>query len=87
LNFLQAKFLEQMDEEYSDSHSSHKGSEQQKQKVMINTLIQFHFLVCFQRYISKDLTGLRVEHSAEEFKEGQAVILTLKDRSMSNKFF
>jgi len=35
-----------------------------------------------KRYASKDLTGLRVEHAIEEFKEGQQVILTLKDKKI-----
>ncbi|CAF3351073.1 unnamed protein product [Rotaria sp. Silwood1] len=36
------------------------------------------------RYTSKNLSGLRVEHSIEEFKEGQQVILTLKDKKIIN---
>ena len=31
-------------------------------------------------YTQNDLSGLRVEHAQETFKEGQAVILTLKDK-------
>ncbi len=35
----------------------------------------------FQVYSSKDLKGLAVEHDQDRFKEGQTVILTLKDKS------
>ena len=35
-------------------------------------------------YGKSDLKGLRVEHSTEKFKSGQAIILTLKD-SGTNK--
>ncbi|CAF0792639.1 unnamed protein product [Didymodactylos carnosus] len=35
-----------------------------------------------KKYTSKDLTGLRIEHSADTFKEGQQIILTLKDQSI-----
>jgi U4/U6.U5 tri-snRNP-associated protein 1 len=31
-------------------------------------------------YTQNDLTGLCVEHSQEHFKEGQSVVLTLKDK-------
>ncbi|CAF0844189.1 unnamed protein product [Rotaria sordida] len=61
-----AKLLEQMDEEFGVSNLIHEESEKQKQK----------------RYTSKNLAGLRVEHSIEEFKEGQQVILTLKDKKI-----
>ncbi|CAF0787426.1 unnamed protein product [Rotaria sp. Silwood1] len=63
-----AKLLEQMDEEFGVSNVIHEESEKQKQK----------------RYTSKNLSGLRVEHSIEEFKEGQQVILTLKDKKIIN---
>ena len=32
-----------------------------------------------QAYSSKDLSGLTVDHKGESFREGQTVILTLKD--------
>lgn len=39
-------------------------------------------LILFQGgYGAKDLKGLRVEHSQENFAEGKTVILTLKDKS------
>jgi U4/U6.U5 tri-snRNP-associated protein 1 len=61
-----AKLLEKMDEEFGVGNLIHEESDRRKQK----------------RYAPKDLTGLRIEHSVEEFKEGQAVILTLKDRKI-----
>ncbi|CAF2325116.1 unnamed protein product [Rotaria sp. Silwood2] len=65
-----AKLLEQMDEEFGVNNLIHEESEKQKQT----------------RYTAKNLAGLRVEHSIEEFKEGQQVILTLKDKKIiSNK--
>ena len=33
-----------------------------------------------QAYTSKDLSGLKVEHSTEAFREGRDIILTLKDK-------
>jgi len=60
-----------MDEEFGVSNVINEETEKQKQK----------------RYAPKDLTGLRVEHSIEEFKEGQQVILTLKDKSMLINLF
>jgi len=54
---------------------------------MNKSISSISFSCLFQRYISKDLTGLRVEHSIEEFKEGQQVILTLKDKSMLINLF
>lgn len=33
-----------------------------------------------EAYSSKDLKGLAVEHQIESFKEGETVILTLKDK-------
>lgn len=35
-----------------------------------------------QHYDSKDLSGLKIEHSIERFKEGKSVILTLKDKGV-----
>jgi U4/U6.U5 tri-snRNP-associated protein 1 len=61
-----AKLLEQMDEEFGVGNLIDEESEKRKQK----------------RYVPKDLTGLRVEHSIEEFKEGQPVVLTLKDKKI-----
>jgi U4/U6.U5 tri-snRNP-associated protein 1 len=58
------KLFEQMDEEFGVDNLIHEESEKRKQK----------------KYASNDLSGLRVEHSIEEFKEGQQVILTLKDK-------
>lgn len=37
-------------------------------------------VLIFQKYTSRDLRGLKVEHDINAFKEGQSVILTLKDR-------
>jgi U4/U6.U5 tri-snRNP-associated protein 1 len=35
-----------------------------------------------QEYSSKELKGLKVEHDQQVFKEGQTVILTLKDKGL-----
>ncbi|CAF2062360.1 unnamed protein product [Rotaria magnacalcarata] len=61
-----AKSLQQMDEEFGVSNIIHEESERQKQR----------------KYTSKNLAGLRIEHSIDEFKEGQQVILTLKDKKI-----
>ncbi len=74
-----------MDEEFGVGNLIHEESDRRKQKVLTNQWIEKKksLFSLFQRYAPKDLTGLRIEHSVEEFKEGQAVILTLKDRSTS----
>lgn len=61
-----AKLLEQMDEEFGVNNLIHQEKEKDKQK----------------KYTANDLSGLRVQHSIDEFKEGQQVILTLKDRKI-----
>ncbi|CAF3360470.1 unnamed protein product [Rotaria socialis] len=61
-----AKSLQQMDEEFGVSNIINEESERQKQR----------------KYTSKNLAGLRIEHSIDEFKEGQQVILTLKDKKI-----
>jgi hypothetical protein len=38
-----------------------------------------------QEYSSKELKGLKVEHDQQTFKEGQTVILTLKDKGGSRQ--
>lgn len=43
-------------------------------------MISFSFL---QEYTSKDLKGLKVEHSVDRFKDGQSIILTLQDKGDS----
>lgn len=35
-----------------------------------------------QAYSSKDLSGLKVEHSTEAFREGRDTVLTLKDKGI-----
>ncbi|KAK7104097.1 U4/U6.U5 tri-snRNP-associated protein 1-like [Littorina saxatilis] len=35
-----------------------------------------------KKYTSRDLSGLRVEHNLEKFKEGSGVILTIKDKGV-----
>lgn len=35
-----------------------------------------------QAYTSKDLRGLKVEHSLAGFDEGKSIILTLKDKAV-----
>lgn len=37
-------------------------------------------LFVWQAYSSKDLSGLKVEHSTESFREGRDIVLTLKDK-------
>ncbi|CAF0730011.1 unnamed protein product [Adineta ricciae] len=61
-----AKQLEQMDEEFSVGNVMRDEAEKRKHR----------------KYGAKDLTGLRIEHSIDEFKEGQQVILTLKDKKI-----
>ena len=40
-----------------------------------------------KKYSKSDLRGLKVEHSAERFREGQEVILTLKDSGLFISFY
>ncbi|KAH3855507.1 U4/U6.U5 tri-snRNP-associated protein 1-like isoform X5 [Dreissena polymorpha] len=61
-----AKMLEEMDEEFG-----------------IANLVEEEFkTVKTKKYSSKDLKGLKVQHDVSSFKEGQTVILTLKDRGI-----
>lgn len=46
----------------------------------IDCVVQIMSIVIFQTYSSRDLKGLKVEHDISNFREGQTVILTLKDR-------
>ncbi len=74
-----------MDEEFGVSTLINEESDKRKQKVFTKYFIfekKESLFYSFQKYAPKDLTGLRIEHSIDEFKEGQQVILTLKDRSM-----
>ncbi|XP_064624219.1 U4/U6.U5 tri-snRNP-associated protein 1-like isoform X2 [Lineus longissimus] len=48
----------------------------------IGGLIDEEFKDTEKTYTSKDLDGLKVEHSQERFKEGKTVILTLKDQGI-----
>ncbi|CAF0860172.1 unnamed protein product, partial [Didymodactylos carnosus] len=62
-----AKLLQQMDEEFGLEELVKEETEKlikSKEK----------------KYTARDLTGLRIEHSADTFKEGQQIILTLKDQ-------
>jgi U4/U6.U5 tri-snRNP-associated protein 1 len=65
-----AKLLEEMDEQIDqsiESESRHaKKGNPQTSK----------------QYSTKDLAGLRIEHDQATFKEGQELILTLKDKSI-----
>ncbi|UJR33324.1 hypothetical protein I4U23_020774 [Adineta vaga] len=61
-----ARSLEQMDEDFGVGNIMREEVEKRKPK----------------KYGAKDLTGLRVEHSLEEFKEGHQIILTLKDKKI-----
>ncbi|KAK2827116.1 hypothetical protein Q7C36_018042 [Tachysurus vachellii] len=61
-----AKLLEEMDEEFGVSNLVEEVFAQRK----------------MEAYSSKDLKGLAVEHQIESFKEGETVILTLKDKGV-----
>lgn len=52
-------------------------SSQQNFEVCVRIILLFQ-----QEYTSKHLTGLKVQHKAENFKEGQSVILTLADKGI-----
>ncbi len=72
-----------MDEEFRVNNLINEESEKRKQKVFTKQFtLKKSLFYSFQKYAPKDLTGLRIEHSIDEFKEGQQVILTLKDKSM-----
>lgn len=43
-------------------------------------LTENRLLFFWQAYSSKDLGGLKVEHRTEAFREGQDIVLTLKDK-------
>ncbi|XP_069752335.1 LOW QUALITY PROTEIN: U4/U6.U5 tri-snRNP-associated protein 1 [Narcine bancroftii] len=59
-----AKLLEEMDEEFGVSNLIEEELRTQKQTA----------------YTSQDLKGLTVQHDIKAFQEGEAVVLTLKDR-------
>ncbi|XP_078388792.1 U4/U6.U5 tri-snRNP-associated protein 1-like [Cetorhinus maximus] len=61
-----AKLLEEMDEEFGISNIIEEELQTQRQSA----------------YTSQDLQGLTVQHSIEAFKEGEAVVLTLKDKGV-----
>lgn len=63
-----AKMLEEMDQDFG-----------------IGNLVENEFQATKDRknaYTAQDLSGLRVEHGLDKFKEGRNVILTLKDRGI-----
>uniref|UniRef100_UPI00398E920D U4/U6.U5 tri-snRNP-associated protein 1 n=1 Tax=Pristiophorus japonicus TaxID=55135 RepID=UPI00398E920D len=61
-----AKLLEEMDEEFGVSNLIEEELRTQKQTA----------------YTSQDLKGLTVQHDIEAFKEGEVVVLTLKDKGV-----
>ncbi|XP_059811203.1 U4/U6.U5 tri-snRNP-associated protein 1 [Hypanus sabinus] len=61
-----AKLLEEMDEEFGVSNLVEEELRTTKQVA----------------YTSRDLKGLTVQHDIKAFKEGEAVVLTLKDRGV-----
>ncbi|XP_078058913.1 U4/U6.U5 tri-snRNP-associated protein 1 [Mustelus asterias] len=61
-----AKLLEEMDEEFGVSNLVEEELQTQRQSA----------------YTSRDLKGLTVQHDIEAFKEGEAVVLTLKDKGV-----
>lgn len=61
-----ARMLEEMDEEFGIGNLVEEEFKKDKKKA----------------YTSKDLRGIKVEHDVGSFKEGQTVILTLKDRGV-----
>ncbi|XP_013387929.1 U4/U6.U5 tri-snRNP-associated protein 1 [Lingula anatina] len=65
---LRAKMLEEMDAEFG-----------------IGNLVEEEFAPLMNKgkeYTSRDLKGIKVEHGMGSFKEGKAVILTLKDKGI-----
>jgi U4/U6.U5 tri-snRNP-associated protein 1 len=46
----------------------------------VGGLVEEEFKDNQKTYTSKDLAGLKVEHSQDRFKEGKTIILTLKDQ-------
>ncbi|KAL4237800.1 U4/U6.U5 tri-snRNP-associated protein 1 [Mactra antiquata] len=63
-----ARMLEEMDEEFGIGNIIDQEFKKEKEKS--------------KNYSSKDLRGLKVQHDVGSFKEGQTVILTLKDRGV-----
>ncbi|XP_067877746.1 U4/U6.U5 tri-snRNP-associated protein 1 [Heterodontus francisci] len=61
-----AKLLEEMDQEFGVSNLIEEELRTKKQSA----------------YTSQDLKGLTVQHDIEAFKEGEAVVLTLKDKGV-----
>jgi hypothetical protein len=51
--FFKAKLLEQMDEEFGVGNLIDEESEKRKQKVLINRLNSFHFLIYFRDMYQK----------------------------------
>ncbi|KAL1780448.1 U4 tri-snRNP-associated 1 [Sigmodon hispidus] len=62
----QAKLLEEMDQEFGVSTLVEEEFEQRRQDL----------------YSAPDLQGLTVEHAIESFREGETVVLTLKDKGV-----
>ena len=63
-----AKLLEEMDRQFEEDQQPERVKPKQQQKS--------------RNYTQNDLSGLRVEHAQDTFKEGQSVILTLKDKGV-----
>uniref|UniRef100_A0A8C6QK51 Squamous cell carcinoma antigen recognized by T cells 1 n=1 Tax=Nannospalax galili TaxID=1026970 RepID=A0A8C6QK51_NANGA len=61
-----AKLLEEMDQEFGVSTLVEEEFEQRRQDL----------------YSSRDLQGLTVEHAIDSFREGETVVLTLKDKGV-----
>ncbi|PVD26301.1 hypothetical protein C0Q70_13972 [Pomacea canaliculata] len=64
--WCQAKLLEEMDEEFGVGSLVEQVFQGPKQK----------------NYSSRDLSGLKVEHGMEKFREGSNIVLTLKDKGV-----
>lgn len=70
-----------MDEEFGVGNLIREEKVKDRHKVTKTRKNGFVEHFRFQKYAPKDLAGLRVEHAIDDFKEGQQVILTLKDKS------
>ena len=74
-----AKLLEEMDEQYGMNDDNELAEKKQK---MINNKNKQQIRKATKNYNENDLKGLRVEHDQSLIKEGEEVILTLKDRNI-----
>lgn len=74
-----AKLLEEMDEQFGMNDDNELAEKKQK---IINNKNKQQIKKATKNYNENDLKGLRVEHDQSLIKEGEEVILTLKDRNI-----